>query len=390
MRKLTVQELALIVDNYLADNYDFRNNCISGKSEVRRKVNLESPVGEWQVVTTKVLNTIVRKAEMDGVGDTTSPQKFILQYINSDAIPAYDPVNEYLDSLPEWDGKDRVAEFFGRIPGISVEQRGWCATWLRSAVAHWMNLDMLHGNECAPILIGDQGCGKSTFANRLLPAHLRTYFLDHINFGNKFDCDMALTHNLMVNIDEFANMGPSQQGKLKQTLSRVKVNGRPIFGKSQEDRRRYASFIATTNDLHPLCDPTGSRRFPCIRIPRGMFIDNATPIDYDQLYAQVVDELKKGMPYWFNNDEVARIQKANTQFMRTNNMETAIAQCYRVPEENETGEWISSDTILERVQSLYPSLKVTKIKVGLTLRTLGCQSKHTRNGAEYQLIPCAA
>lgn len=99
MRKLTVQELALIVDNYLADNYDFRNNCISGKSEVRRKANLESPVGEWQVVTTKVLNSIVRKAEMDGVGDTTSPQKFILQYINSDAIPAYDPVNEYLDGL---------------------------------------------------------------------------------------------------------------------------------------------------------------------------------------------------------------------------------------------------------------------------------------------------
>ena len=41
----------------------------------------------------------------------------------------------------------------------------------------------------------------------------------------------------------------------------VKVNGRPIFGKSQDDRPRYASFLATTNDEHPLCDPTGSRLF---------------------------------------------------------------------------------------------------------------------------------
>ena len=88
---------------------------------------------------------------------------------------------------------------------------------------------------------------------------------------------MALTHNLLVNIDEFANMRGSQQGKLKQTLSKQKVNGRPIFGKSQEDRRRYASFLATTNDKHPLSDPTGSRRFICLQVPKGKFIDNSQP-----------------------------------------------------------------------------------------------------------------
>ena len=95
---------------------------------------------------------------------------------------------------------------------------------------------------------------KSTFAVRLLPEELRQYFLDHINFGNKFDSEMALTHNLLVNIDELANITVAQQGKLKQTLSKVKVNGRPIFGKSQADRRRYASFLATTNDEHPQRD----------------------------------------------------------------------------------------------------------------------------------------
>lgn len=141
---------------------------------------------------------------------------------------------------------------------------------------------------------------------------MRQYFLDHINFGNKFDSEMALTHNLFVNIDEFANMGVSQQGKLKQTLSKVKVNGRPIFGKSQEDRPRYASFLATTNDEHPLCDTTGSRRYICIRIPAGKFIDNGSPIDYAQLYAQVLYELEEQKtPYWFSNEEVARIQEAN-------------------------------------------------------------------------------
>ena len=96
---------------------------------------------------------------------------------------------------------------------------------------------------------------------------------------------MALTHNLLVNIDELANITVAQQGKLKQTLSKVKVNGRPIFGKSQADRRRYASFLATTTDEHPLCDPTGSRRYLCLRVPDGEFIDNSSVINYDQLYA---------------------------------------------------------------------------------------------------------
>ncbi len=39
-------------------------------------------------------------------------------------------------------------------PGITSEQLGWCSTWLRSAVAHWLHKDMLHGNENINELIG--------------------------------------------------------------------------------------------------------------------------------------------------------------------------------------------------------------------------------------------
>ena len=44
---------------------------------------------------------------------------------------------------------------------------------------------------------------------------LQKHFLVHINFNNKFDTEMTLTHSLFVNVNEFANMGPSQQGRLK-------------------------------------------------------------------------------------------------------------------------------------------------------------------------------
>ena len=137
---------------------------------------------------------------------------------------------------------------------------------------------------------------------------------------------MALTNNLLVNLDELEAIRPSQQSALKQTLSKSKVNGRPIYGCAQDDRPRFASFVATTNNPHPLSDVTGSRRFICVRIPEGLYIDNSGEIDYGQLYAQVVYEIRElKAPYWFNNTEVARIQELNLEFTTKSKVDVGLA-----------------------------------------------------------------
>ena len=401
------QSAIFLVEGFLDENYSFRRNLLSGKTEFAilhadddiieeekgdasvECASTDNASVAWQVLTKESVNSIVRRAKKLGIGGNASPRQDIEEYVESDAIPDFDPVAQYLSQLPQWDGKNHVADLFSRIPGITSEQLAWCATWLRSAVAHWLQMDMLHGNEITPIFIGHQGCGKSTFANRLLPEALRQYFLDHINFGNKFDADMALTSNLYVNIDEFANMGESQQAKLKQTLSKVKVNGRPIFGRSQEDRPRYASFLATTNDEHPLCDPTGSRRFICIRIPAGKYIDNGSPISYDQLYAQVVYELQnQHTPYWFNNDEVDRIQVHNYPFFKTDDMEGMLKHCFVAAADVKEGKWMLVSAIFEALRMQYPMLMAdhrTKIRIGQAMKFLGCQTKRTAHGQAYLL-----
>ena len=377
---------------FLQENYEFRHNMLSEKVEFRC-ITEDDKTEEWSVVTPKVMNSIVRKAKMEIAGKK-SPRTDIEEYINSDAVKDYDPIAHYLRHLPAWDGKNHVADLFNRIPGLTSEQLSWCATWLRSMVAHWLGLDLMHGNEVTPVLIGRQGCGKTTFAMSLLPPQLRTYYLDHINFGNKFDSDMALTHNLLVNIDEFANMKGSQQGKLKQTLSKQKVNGRPIFGKTQEDRRRYASFLATTNDEQPLCDATGSRRFICLKVPDKMMIDNLSPIDYEQLYAQVMYEImEKQIPYWFTNAEEERIQMMNQPFTKEETLAGMLTNCFRLPTEEESGNWLTLPQVIENMQSTYPKLKndqSTRIKMGLALRQMGCVPKETNRGFKYQLVELEA
>lgn len=391
--KLSQQEVVLQIETYLAENYEFRNNCLSGKTEVLHTGGTDSNSNDWKVLTEKEFNTIVRQAKLDGIGGDSSPRQNIEEYILSSATPDYNPIMDFISHLPAWDGKNHISDLFSRIPGINTEQLSWCCTWFRSAVAHWMQKDKLHGNEIVPILIGAQGCGKSTFANRLLPEHLRCYFLSRINFGNKFDRDMALANNLLVNIDEFDRFGASQQAHLKQAVSEAKVNGRPIFGKSQEDRLRYASFIATTNAEKPLTDPTGSRRYLCLRVPAGQMIDNITSINYEQLYAQAVHEVNADIPFWFSNDEVARIQKANLPYFKCDDMESMITACFHLPEGGEEGQWLTCKEVSMTISKHFPTLQVsnsTKIRIGQTLKYMGCQSKRKMTGMVYMLVPNAA
>lgn len=251
-------------------------------------------------------------------------------------------------------------------------------------------MDTLHGNECVPTLIGSQGCGKTTFVRRLLPPQLRAYYLDHLNLSNKFDKEMALTNNLLVNLDEFDAIRPSQHASLKQTLSKSKVNGRPIFGRTQEDRPRFASFVATTNNPHPLKDPTGSHRYICLAIPEDQLIDNEGEIDYGQLYAQVVHELREvKAPYWFNNLEVMRIQQLNQNFMEEKDIAEILNACIRKPEADELAQPMDCKQLQDLVQKEYPlvpSTRSVKIHIGLAMKELGYESTKRGNKPYYKVV----
>ena len=387
------QEGMLAIELYLITHYLFRRNVLNSKVEFAVKP-AEGQVPQWKALTQSALNSIIIRAKRDNACDGGSPKSDIVEYVNSDEIDTFDPIADYLEHLPKWDGENQVAKLFHRLPGIDSELTGFLATWLRSVVAHWLQMDTIHGNECVPTLIGAQGCGKTTFFVRLLPPHLRLYYLDHLNLSNKFDKEMALTNNLLVNLDELDAIRPSQHPALKQTLSKSKVNGRPIYGASQEDRPRYASFVASTNNPHPLTDATGSRRYICLTIPQGMFIDNTGDIDYDQLYAQVLHELKVvKAPYWFNNVEVARIQEINLGYMEQKDLGEIVKVCFRRPMDGEVSKSMNSLQLLQVIQREYPLVKInhsTKIHLGLAMKELGFESTNHSHVAFYRVVPLVA
>ena len=388
-----LQTGALEVELFLRENYLFRRNVLNGKVEFATKP-AEGQQEVWKKLTPSALNSIVIRAKREQICEKGSPKTDIVEFVNSDEVDRFDPIADYLENLPQWDGVNHVAKLFNRLPGVDSELTSYLATWLRSVVAHWLLMDTIHGNECVPTLIGAQGCGKTTFVVRLLPPHLREYYLDHLNLSNKFDKEMALTNNLLVNLDELDAIRPSQHSALKQTLSKNKVNGRPIYGSSQEDRPRYASFIATTNNPHPLTDATGSRRYICLTIPDGKYIDNSSEIDYDQLYAQVLYELRvQKSHYWFDNNEVERIQQLNQNYLAQKDIADIIGICFRKPEPGEQPQSMNCERLLQIITKEYPSVKAThgtKVYLGKAMRALGFESTDCGHVAHYKVIPLKA
>ena len=382
------QQEMLEVELFLNENYLFRRNVLRGKVEFKNKS--DEPEAEWRVLTETAKMSIILRAKREQVCENGSPKTDIKDYLDSDEIPTFDPVADYFSRLPKWDGQNHVGKLFSRLPGVDSELEGYLSTWMRSMVAHWLQMDTLHGNECVPTLIGAQGCGKTTFLARMLPESLRVYYMDNINLSNKNDKEMALTNNLLVNLDELDAIKPGQHAALKQLLSRSRVNGRPIYGASQEDRPRYTSFVATTNNPHPLTDATGSRRYICITIPKGQYIDNTGEIDYEQLYAQVLYELTElKAPYWFNNEEVARIQQLNVTYMAKKDMADMVNICFRKPKEGEVARSMTSTNLLEVIANEFPTIKTThstKIYLGKTMKALGYESTDCGHITHYKVI----
>lgn len=385
-----VENDLLAVEYHLEHNYQFRRNVLSGLVEYKKT---GEPDENFSRLTSEVLNTIFIKAKRE-ISDDTSLKTDIKAYVESDIPPVYNPVVTWLDSLAKWDGKDRVAEFLNRIPGLSDEKIDFLRIYLRSNVAHWLNMEQEHGNETVPLLIGNQGCGKSTFCVRFLPKHLRQYYLDHFNLANKFDKEMALSSCLLICLDEIDMYNARQMAQIKQALSKVKVNGRKIYGKTIDERMRFASFIATTNNRHPLVDKTGSRRFLTIEIPNGEVINNNEEIEYEQLYAQLLYEVRdEKLRYWYTNEETLRIQELNAPYEQTLDLEQMIDCMFRKPQGNEKHGAFTSLDIRKILKQQYPDVadsQLNSIKIGKAMKEMKVARVKSKRGVSYSLVKLAA
>lgn len=370
--------VAMQMEEFMTRRYELRFNRMKECKEYRERHSLFM---DYRPVTTEAVKSICFEAQLEGI---SAIEYDVQRYVDSRRISHYWPVEEYLFDLPNWDGQDRIRALADCVPCENKEWKDFFYIWFLSMVAHWLQMDREHANSTSPLLVGPQGCRKSTFCQNLLPPELRPYYVDGIDLGSRKDAEMALNRFALINLDEFDSIPASRQPYLKNLLQKAKVTLRKPYGGNVEEMRRFASFIATSNTFSLLTDTTGSRRFIGVEV-KGMI--RIEPVDYPQLYAQAVNALREGERYWFSAEEEVRLHRNNRAFEKRPLLEELFLYYFRAPEEEEECTPLSAPEILMSISKQSKTdLTETKLELFGKLMTKYNVRKKVKNDRKYYYV----
>ena len=362
--------------NFLYNRFDFRYNRLTGVTEYRERGAVGNP---FRPIDERELNGMIVDARLASIPCWNG---MIPTLVLSNKVEGFNPFHLYMSELPAWDGLDRVTPLLQRVSDDAMWLKGG-RYWLRAMVGQWMGEERSHANSLMPILISnEQGLGKSTFCSQLLPDSLRGYYLDNLNLSPGTSPEKKLVNKGLINLDEFDKIGEKRQPDLKNLLQMLSV---PVYrGKrlGYVTEPRLASFIGTTNSRQILCDVTGSRRFLCVEVKQ--FIPDEA-LEHKQLYTQLKQEVLNGERDYLNKEEEKELQHKNKKYYRQSLLEDVFFACFRAPEDEEEGRWLTAAQMFQVMAKRNPSALrgVSAKMLSYRLSGMGLKYKHTNHGNYY-------
>lgn len=162
------------IEQFLATQAEFRKNVITGKEEMRHP-----EAKEFVELTDRLVNSLWSRMTKEGHTVRLCDVRSVLE---SEFVPEFNPFTEYFRSLPPWDG---VTDHIGRL-AATVHVEGDAKLfddcfrkWLVAVVVSLMVKEVT--NHQILVLVGRQGCYKTTWLARLLPPELQRYFCGTTN-----------------------------------------------------------------------------------------------------------------------------------------------------------------------------------------------------------------
>jgi predicted P-loop ATPase len=208
---------------------------------------------------------------------------------------SYHPIKIYLESLPEWDGIDRLDTLLVDYLGADDSEyvRAVTRKVFTAAIARIYRPGIKF--DWMLVLSGPTGTGKSTLIQKLAGE----WFNDSLRLSDTKDKTAAekLQGYWILEIGELAGMKKAEENVLKSFLSSQNDVYRASFGKRAVPHPRQCIFIGTTNEKGYLRDVTGNRRFWPVKV-RGAAKKPWDMTEYEvrQVWAEALVNYKKGEP----------------------------------------------------------------------------------------------
>ncbi|MEM7067132.1 MAG: virulence-associated E family protein [Cyanobacteria bacterium P01_B01_bin.77] len=213
----------------------------------------------------------------------------------------YSPVAKYLrNTIAEHDGNtdclnNLASRYFGADDPIyqTLLQR-----FLVAAVARAIKPGCKH--DCALILQGRQGDGKSTFLKTLASPE---WFDDSLGAASDKDERLKLHQRWFLEWAELETVFKRKDvSQVKAFLSCATDLVRAPYARSSETMLRHSVIVGSTNESEFLSDPTGSRRFWIIPVKKRIDIAQLEE-ERDQIWAAATALYQRGEQWWLTPEE---------------------------------------------------------------------------------------
>ncbi|WP_281713578.1 virulence-associated E family protein [Anaerotignum lactatifermentans] len=218
----------------------------------------------------------------------------------------YHPVRDYLESLV-WDGVPRVETLFIEFMGAedNAYTRAVSRIALTAAVARIFAPGIKYDN--VVVLVGPQGCGKSTILKKLG----RDWFSDTLTTMQGKEAYEQIQGFWIIEIGELAAMKRYEVETVKQFTSKSEDSYRAAYGHHVETHKRQCVFFGTTNTYDFLKDMTGNRRFFPVDVhPEKAAKDVWNDLDaktVDQIWAEAVSLFRNGEKFYLWDEDIKRM-----------------------------------------------------------------------------------
>lgn len=207
----------------------------------------------------------------------------------------YNPLEDYLKNLPQWDGIPRMETVF--IDWLGAENtklnREMTRKWFLGAIKRVI-YPGCHFEGMIILQCPEGGGGKTTLIKRLglYDENNKTNFYTEL-LGNDIADEKLIAEKLkeawIVAFDELEGLSKKEVSNIKSFLSRSEEKVRLAYARYVTVLKRHCVFIGSTNDNAFLKDYSGSteRRFWIIPITRSA----QTNIVYDGFTRDIVDQI---------------------------------------------------------------------------------------------------
>lgn len=352
-KKETIYDVIL---NYINKKYDIRFNDITQDIQISFKDE-----HDWEKFA---VNSFLIELAQANIQINLSKLEI---FLNSHLIPRFNPISEYFESLPKWDGEDYIAELAGYLPLkeqvlFEYHFKKWLVRSVKCALEeHYFN------KQCLVLVQAQQNSGKSTWCRFLCPPELKSYFAEDMTTDK--DARIQLARNFLINLDELSILAKKEINALKAYFSKTMINERLPYDRKNSSLPRICSFIGSTNRTTFLNDETGSVRWLCFDLQGKIDFNYQKDININDVWAQAYYLAYKadGFDPELSLKDILQNEERNKPYKEPSMEEELLSKYFETS--SDPKEFMTASDIIARLNCITSRLNV--ISMGKALKSRG-------------------